>query len=406
MCSVDTRLGCLLALAAAGLLACSALRPGCPACVDSDPVLTGCPFSTSILAAQATPIVNPTLLLLSGGASYGAWGAGVLAGWGPSRPAFTVVTGISTGALQATHAFVGNRDAELKPLFADKTNADIFSWKWYAFWSNSLQSREPLWNLIEDALTVDAIRDVKQESDSGRELWVGTVNLDTSQFCPWNLSDVARRMVAAETLGDLAKAKRYLELYRKIVFAASGSPVIAPPVLIDAGYYATGVHGKGAMHVDGGARLRVFMEGVLAEVLQTGTTPCPPTGPPGTTNPTVYAVVNGKLRQHPQCVEDWIGTIALRSLEISNSEAMYGSLYYLRDMLPNVCWRLSRIPDDYCLDFPSSKFDPAKLQPLFDKGVWWGSQPDPWERTIPPREPAPWPANCDVPFQGCKETCF
>src|SRR5205085_8174489 len=42
------------------------------------------------------------VLVLSGGGSYGAWGAGVLKGWRDNtlapRPKFDVVTGVSTGA--------------------------------------------------------------------------------------------------------------------------------------------------------------------------------------------------------------------------------------------------------------------------------------------------------------------
>ena len=49
-------------------------------------------------------------LALSGGGSRGAYGAGVLSGWTArgDRPQFDVVTGISTGALMATHAFLGS----------------------------------------------------------------------------------------------------------------------------------------------------------------------------------------------------------------------------------------------------------------------------------------------------------
>src|SRR5262245_39036533 len=48
-------------------------------------------------------------LALSGGGLYGAFGLGVLLGWTESgtRPAFDVVTGISTGSLIATFAFLG-----------------------------------------------------------------------------------------------------------------------------------------------------------------------------------------------------------------------------------------------------------------------------------------------------------
>src|SRR5688500_6758394 len=49
------------------------------------------------------------VLVMSGGGSFGAFTAGVLAGWSQSgtRPEFDVVTGISTGALLAPFAFIG-----------------------------------------------------------------------------------------------------------------------------------------------------------------------------------------------------------------------------------------------------------------------------------------------------------
>ena len=54
--------------------------------------------------------VAPAYLALSGGGADGAYGAGVLNGWTASgtRPEFTVVSGVSTGALIAPFAFLGS----------------------------------------------------------------------------------------------------------------------------------------------------------------------------------------------------------------------------------------------------------------------------------------------------------
>lgn len=60
------------------------------------------------------------LLTLSGGGQNGAFGAGFLIGWRESgrRPEFDVVGGVSTGALLATHAFLGTPadDAKLEEM--------------------------------------------------------------------------------------------------------------------------------------------------------------------------------------------------------------------------------------------------------------------------------------------------
>ena len=63
--------------------------------------------------ALSPPIVD--FLILSGGGDWGAFGAGVLKGWGRvdrplTRPAFDVVTGVSTGALIAPFAFLGDEE--------------------------------------------------------------------------------------------------------------------------------------------------------------------------------------------------------------------------------------------------------------------------------------------------------
>ncbi|MDD5538986.1 MAG: hypothetical protein PHF12_08510, partial [Candidatus Omnitrophica bacterium] len=51
-----------------------------------------------------------TMLAISGGAAYGAYGAGLLNGWTQegSRPVFQIVTGISVGAIIAPFAFLGS----------------------------------------------------------------------------------------------------------------------------------------------------------------------------------------------------------------------------------------------------------------------------------------------------------
>ena len=59
-------------------------------------------------------------LAVSGGGANGAFGAGLLVGWTQTgtRPEFTMVTGISTGALTAPFAFLGSDyDDQLKKVY-------------------------------------------------------------------------------------------------------------------------------------------------------------------------------------------------------------------------------------------------------------------------------------------------
>jgi predicted acylesterase/phospholipase RssA len=66
--------------------------------------------TTLAKAAKTTdPLPPANLLAISGGGDAGAFAAGLLAGWTASgaRPQFTVVTGISAGALIAPLACLG-----------------------------------------------------------------------------------------------------------------------------------------------------------------------------------------------------------------------------------------------------------------------------------------------------------
>ena len=70
------------------------------------------------------------ILEISGGGQYGAFGAGFLKGWRESgtRPEFDIVTGVSAGALMATHAFLGTPadDELLADIFTRVGKDDIY----------------------------------------------------------------------------------------------------------------------------------------------------------------------------------------------------------------------------------------------------------------------------------------
>src|SRR4051794_22654115 len=77
-----------------------------PMQVDQPPERIPPPSPTAALGGP-----DPAVLFLSGGSQHGAFGAGILEQWqnnapGHRLPRFRVVTGISTGAMQATAAFL------------------------------------------------------------------------------------------------------------------------------------------------------------------------------------------------------------------------------------------------------------------------------------------------------------
>jgi len=83
--------------------------------------------------------------VLGAGGQYGAYGAGFLEGWSRSETApiarsdVHVVTGVSAGAIFATHAFLG-KDQEAAAILGRISDADVLSERFplFALFSNSL----------------------------------------------------------------------------------------------------------------------------------------------------------------------------------------------------------------------------------------------------------------------------
>jgi hypothetical protein len=78
------------------------------------------------------------ILTLSGGGTRGAFGAGLLYGWTDSgdMPEFDIVTGVSTGAVMATFAFLGGDELEkVKAFYTKMYTEDIYTNSWLSvFW--------------------------------------------------------------------------------------------------------------------------------------------------------------------------------------------------------------------------------------------------------------------------------
>ena len=125
--------------------------------------------------ADGTPLGDPPpvrqvgkrndVLLLSGGGSVGAFGAGVLVGWSESgtRPQFDVVTGISTGALMATLAFLGpSHDADLARAYVETSKSAVMKRRGIVGFAKnaSLYDRGPLERMIAAMVTEQLLDDL------------------------------------------------------------------------------------------------------------------------------------------------------------------------------------------------------------------------------------------------------
>ena len=202
----------------------------------------------------------PTLniLTLSGGAEYGAFGAGFINGWTQSgtRPDFKFVTGISAGALIAPFAFLGQEyDGVLKEAFTTIGPEDIYLKRGLgALWSDSLADSAPLARLIKKYFDQDILMVVAQAHRQGKRLYIATTNMDADRLVVWNMGAIAN---SGQPIA--------LELFRKVILASSSIPLTFPPVLINV--KVDGVP-YDEMHVDGGVKAQLFLTAATIDITE------------------------------------------------------------------------------------------------------------------------------------------
>jgi predicted acylesterase/phospholipase RssA len=180
------------------------------------------------------------LVLTSGGAD-GAFGAGALVSWTQSgrRPHFDVVSGVSTGALQAPLAFLGpDHDYLLRHFFTESRTGDIFvSNGLSGLYGTGLYGSSPLRQQLI-ALYDDAMLDrIAVEHKTGRRLFVTTTDLTFGRSHVWDMG-----AIAASRQGD--RQARFVG----IILASVAVPGLIEPVLLaKAGKEQAEAHGDGGV---------------------------------------------------------------------------------------------------------------------------------------------------------------
>ena len=177
------------------------------------------------------------VLLLSGGGQNGAFGAGFLRGWrartDQAMPAFDLVSGISTGALQAPYALLGTGAAvdTLTALYARAATSIAPTIDWW-FW---LRRTGGLVNTARFDRTLAAsvngqFRDeLRRAFADDRQIVFATTDFDLGTGRLWSLGE------------ELDSTAAGLVRVRSLLRAATAIPGIFPPVVID-----------GHVHADGG----------------------------------------------------------------------------------------------------------------------------------------------------------
>lgn len=256
-------------------------------------------FAAELDAVYARPRpegVSNSMLFLSGGSQHGAFGAGFLDGWSRRRteagkqglPDFRVVTGISTGSILSTWAFIDDtatlarnyriqRENQVLQPYA-KPGSD-FSTAMAIARRGAVADLSPLRAQLRAELTDAVLERVAAEGRRDRRLYVGAVDLDHGQAVIFDLTHMAQKFV-----DEPARRELYRNCYAEAIIASSSVPMAAPPAFID-----------NRMYIDGGARFGVFSD-QLGAVIDPGAQIDTPGGPPHH-----YILVNGDLAVSDEC---------------------------------------------------------------------------------------------------------
>lgn len=308
-------------------------------------------------------------LALSGGGPKGAFGAGLLAGWAArgDLPRFVMVSGVSTGALIAPYAFLGSHyDQLIKEVYTEHGTDDLARRRnIFAILSGDAVSDVSGFSaMIEHYLTDAMIDEIGEQTRIGRDLLIGTTNLDTGRPVIWNIGVIA--------LSD--DPGRY-ELVRKVIRASASLPVAFPPVLIP-----VQVDGESydELHVDGGVANQVFVY-PLGMDWATVTEKLKVAG-----RPRLYVIRNAQINPPRKPVPARIIPIATSSLSSIMRTQGLGDLYriYIGARRDKLDFNLAYIPDEF-VDNSEEPFDANTMKELYQLGYELGVEGYRW-RKVPP----------------------
>jgi hypothetical protein len=337
--------------------------------------------ANTTIPASTAPAHRPfNILVLSGGGAYGAYTAGVLAGWteAGTRPSFDVVTGVSTGALVATLAFLGpERDPKLKQFYTTIRDKDVYARKsdLWALLSDSFRESKPLAKLIEDVADAQLLKEIAAEHAKGRRLYVGTTHLDARRLVVWDMGEMATR-------GDLT-------LFRKVLLASASIPGYFPPIPIE-----VDVDGRPTeeLHVDGGVTASLFFRSphvARSQIHKLGERPLEGSN--------VYIIVAGKLYADPGCVERKLIPIAADSITALLYAKCRSDLFqlYALALTTGMSYHVAALPADTDSPRDSTSFDPAVMTWLYEVGREQAHSGNLWRATPPGSQ-----AGEEVPVRG------
>ncbi|HWJ02015.1 MAG TPA: patatin-like phospholipase family protein [Burkholderiales bacterium] len=323
---------------------------------------------------------RPTIdmLVISGGGDWGAFGAGVLKGWGRvkgemARPQFDAVTGVSTGAMIAPFAFLGDDDAveRIVRLYRNPKPDWTRSRGWLFFWPSnpSFYAMPGLEREMAESLDRPMLERIAAEQGNGRVLVVNTTNIDLGDSRPWDLVAEARTELAG---GEAGRVQR-------ILLASAGIPAVFPAREIGTFLYVDGAITGNILY--GG---RIDEQDSLAVLWRKRypSTPLP--------RLRYWVIFNNQFRFPPQVTPDKWPDIMSRATIMATQTGTVAAMRHLfaraelihLKQKVDVEVRVMAVPDSFVPSVPGT-FQKEVMNALADLGEKMGADPASWRETPP-----------------------
>jgi predicted acylesterase/phospholipase RssA len=329
-------------------------------------------------AKARTPRATIDLLVISGGGDWGAFGAGVLKGWGRvagemARPQFDGVTGVSTGALIAPFAFLGDDESieRIVQLYRNPAS-DIATSRGLLFFLPNNPSFYLLPGLereLRAALDRGMLERIAAQEKSGRLLLVNTTNIDLGDLHPWD--------VVAEAKAALAAGQP--ERVHRILLASAGIPAIFPAREIGPHLYVDGAITGNILY---GARIDE-KEGLAAQWrAKHGRAPMP--------RLRYWVIFNNQFRFPPQVTPARWPDIMSRATIMATQNATVSAMRHLEANAElirvkygmDVELRVMAVPESWVPEVAGT-FKKEVMNTLADLGEKMGADPASWTSGVP-----------------------
>jgi hypothetical protein len=308
-------------------------------------------------------------LAVSGGGANGAFAAGLLNGWAAAgtRPEFSLVTGVSTGALIAPFAMLGPEyDHLLEEFYTTYDTEDLTHKRKMvnSLTSDAMFNTKGLEALIAEFITEEIMQQLADKFRQGRLVFIATTNIDAGRPVIWNISRIA---ASGEPFA--------LDLIHQILLASASIPVAFPPVAIDVEAQGRQYH---ELHVDGGTASQVFLypAGIpWDEMLARLEVPAAPQA---------YIIRNSRLDPRASSINRKLLPIADRTISSLIRTQGIGDLYRIyalaeRDGLE---FNLAHIPEEFDA-IPTEMFDPVYMKKLYEMAFEMAKDGYEWQTTPP-----------------------